>query len=473
MTSPGGLTGGLSLARVTVAAPTRRMDVALPDNMVVAELLPHLIRHADDALGEADERQGGWVLRRATGTVLEPQRNLAAQGVRDGELLHLSPRRDDWPELAYDDVVEVIAGGARRAGRSWGGPATRACGLAVVAAAAVVALAGLVATGPPWGVTAAVALGVAAVLAVAGILLSRAFSDATAGGVVAGVGLPYAFLGGSLLLTPPDAGLTHLGAPGLLLGSAALLVFGVLGHTGVAGVPRLFMAGISLALLGALAALLCLAGVSGAGAAAVALTVAIGLLPSYPIFASWLGRLPFPELPSRAEQILHDKPLPRRTDVFAAVARATEMLTGLLLAAAAGSIVAITYLTWNDRSTASIVLCVAGAAALLLRARLFPAPRQRLPLLIAGFLGLAVLGVGAAAAGRGAAPGLLLLVGALAVAGAALVAALVYGRRAPSPYLGRAADIADVLAIMALIPLACAVLGVFGAVRGLFASIGG
>src|SRR5262245_29310702 len=105
------------------------MDVALPDTMLVAELLPHLLRHADDDLAEGAEVHGGWVLRKSTGTVLEPARNLAVQGVRDGELLHLTRRRDEWPELAYDDVVEVIARGARRAGRSWGGRATRRCGL--------------------------------------------------------------------------------------------------------------------------------------------------------------------------------------------------------------------------------------------------------------------------------------------------------------------------------------------------------
>ncbi len=48
-----------------------------------------------------------------------------------------------------------------------------------------------------------------------------------------------------------------------------------------------------------------------------------------------------------------------------------------------------------------------------------------------------------------------------------LAAGLVYSQRPPSPYLGRFADIVDVLAIMALIPLACAVLGLFGAIQGL------
>jgi hypothetical protein len=62
---------------------------------------------------------------------------------------------------------------------------------------------------------------------------------------------------------------------------------------------------------------------------------------------------------------------------------------------------------------------------------------------------------------------------AIVAAGMVLAAGLVYSRRSPSPYLGRAADIIDVLAIMALVPLACAVIGLFGAIQGLFASIGG
>lgn len=469
MTAP----GGPSLARVTVAAPERRMDLALPDNMLVAELLPHLVRHADGALGENPERSGGWVLRRATGALLEPQRNLAAQGVRDGELLHLKPAREDWPELAYDDVVEVIASGSRRAASSWGGAATRRCGLAVTAVALQVGLAGLALSGPGWRTPAYAALAVALALGVLGILLARAFADAGAGAVVAASGLPYAFFAGAWLLTPAGAGVLGAGAPGLLLGSATLLVLSVLGHAGVAALSRLFVAGIAAALTGMLAALLAIAGISTAGAAAVALTTVIGMLPSYPVVAGWIGRLPFPELPSRAEEILADKPMPRRADVFASVVRAGEVLAGLLLSAAVCSVVAIVMLVWTGLGTSSVLLVVAAVAALLLRARLLPTPAQRVPLLAAGLTGLALLGAGGALTGDGAGRGLLLLGGAAVVAGVALPAALVFSRRQPSPYLGRAADIFDVLAIMALIPLASAVIGIFDAIRGLFSSIGG
>ncbi|HWS32077.1 MAG TPA: EsaB/YukD family protein [Actinoplanes sp.] len=374
-------TSGPSLARVTIAAPTRRLDLALPDNMLVAELLPHLLRHAEGALGEPSERYGGWVL----------------PGV--------------------------------------------------------------------------IALAVSVACAVLGILLSRAFGDASAGGVVAASGLPYAFLGGAWLLTQPGGGFLSVGAPGLVLGSSALLVVSVLGHAGVAGLTRLFVAGIAAALTGLLAAMLALSGVSAEGAAAVALTTAIGLLPAYPVLAGWLGRLPFPDLPSRAEEILKPEKAPRRADVFAAVVRASEVLTGFLLSAALCSIVAMTWLALSTPDVPAVLLMVAAITALLLRARLLPTPQQRVPLLAAGLLGLAGLGVGPVV--TGAVSGVVLVAVAALVTAVALPAALIYSRRAPSPYLGRAADILDIVAIMALIPLACAVIGVFDDVRGLFASIGG
>jgi type VII secretion integral membrane protein EccD len=290
---------------------------------------------------------------------------------------------------------------------------------------------------------------------------------------VAGCALPYAFAAGALLVAPGESGVTGIGAPSLLFGAALLGLWGILGYIGVAAVHRLFMAGIGIGGIGVLAAVLSLNGASVAGSAAVALTVAIGLLPGYPLVASWLGRVPVPALPVRAEDILADRPPPPRADVFTAVARTTELLTGMLLAAGIVSAAAIALLTTLDSSIASVALSVAGCAALLLRARLFAAPQQRLPLLTSGLFGVIWLGVDAASrAPAGSAP-LLALGVVVVVAVVVLAAGLRFGTTPPSPYLGRAADILDVVAIMALIPLACWVLGVFTAVQDMFANLGG
>ena len=55
------------LARVTISAPQRRVDVALPEHVPLAELLPEVLRHAGEGLADDGERHGGWLLRRTDG----------------------------------------------------------------------------------------------------------------------------------------------------------------------------------------------------------------------------------------------------------------------------------------------------------------------------------------------------------------------------------------------------------------------
>ncbi len=162
------------LARVTVSAPARRVDVALPEHAPLAELLPELLRHAGDGLADVGQAHGGWVLRRTDGVALSVAAGLATQGVRDGAVLHLVPARTSWPELEYDDVVDAIAAGARRYGRGWDGTVTRATALALGAVAALLGLVELIRAARP-GATAPVALAATVLLLFAGALASRAY----------------------------------------------------------------------------------------------------------------------------------------------------------------------------------------------------------------------------------------------------------------------------------------------------------
>ncbi|WP_375336785.1 EsaB/YukD family protein, partial [Amycolatopsis sp. SID8362] len=93
------------LVRLTVATPHRRIDIALPEHAAVAEILPGLLARAGEGLADDGVPGGGWSLRRADGTAFDLDRTLGAHRVRDGEVLHLTPRRTDWPELEYDDLV--------------------------------------------------------------------------------------------------------------------------------------------------------------------------------------------------------------------------------------------------------------------------------------------------------------------------------------------------------------------------------
>jgi type VII secretion integral membrane protein EccD len=460
----------VSLVRVTVKAPQREIDVALPADVAVAELLPYILRHAGEDAADAGERHAGWLLRRPVGDRLDPQRTLGAQRVLDGELLHLAPGDAEWPELEYEDLVETIASGARRAGRGWGKAATRRGGLVMSAS---IALAGTLVTllfEPPWRTGGAVLLVAAVVLLAAGVLVARAIPDARAGAVFAGCSLPYAFLGGLLLTAPGHAGLTEVGARQLLLATTAVLVFGVAGFVGVAALGRIFAAAIAVGVLGIVGAL-----AAGAlppdGAAAVVLAVGLGLLPGYPLLAIRLGRLPVPSLPQRSADLFTDDPPPPAPDVFAAAARTDEILSGLLAGLSVVSVVAAAFLAGHG-GTAQQLLLAAAALVLLLRARLFPVPRQRIPLLAAGGLTAAILtGLRASLAGGNGGLAVVLLA-VVAVALLVAAAGLVYSRRQPSPYLGRIGDALDVVGILALVPLTATIAGFLAYVQALVAGIG-
>ncbi|GAA2192963.1 type VII secretion integral membrane protein EccD [Micromonospora lupini] len=461
------------LARVTISAPQRRVDVALPEQVPLAELLPDVLRHAGEGLADDGERHGGWVLRRTDGALLATAQALLPQGVRDGEVLHLVPARAHWPELEYDDVVEAIADGARRRGGAWSPAATRVAGLAGAAVPLAVGLLALLAGGPTlrsgWFAAAVVAL----LLTVAGAVASRANGDGAAGATLGGYAMPYAFVAGALAIgsgdpVGPFGPVRWVGAPELLTGSVALLLVALVGLLGVASRLRVFVAGVTVGLLGAGAALGALL-LTPAGTAAVLLSALVFAVGAIPLLAIRLGKLPLPPitLPATASDAEPERPrdLPDRGRVHAAVTRTEEVLTGMLLGHAVLAVGAAVVLGMTG-GTAGPVLVAVVSAVLLLRSRLFVALRHRLPTVLAALAGYAVLG--AVLIDRADDTGRLALVLGGAALGLVTVAAGTgYARRAVSPYLGRVADLTDTALVVAVVPVACAVLDLYDRARGL------
>ncbi|MEU4774157.1 type VII secretion integral membrane protein EccD [Micromonospora sp. NPDC023644] len=462
----------IGLARVTISAPQRRVDVALPEQVPLAELLPEVLRHAGEGLADDGERHGGWVLRRTDGAVLATAQALLPQGVRDGEVLHLVPARAQWPELEYDDVAEAIADGARRRGGAWSPAATRAAALAGAAVPLAVGLLAVTAGGPAheaaWPAAAVVAL----LLTLAGVVASRAHGDGPAGATLGGYALPYAAAAGALAVSSGDPvgpvpGLRWIGVPELLAGSVALLLVSVLGLVGVATRLRVFVAGATAGFAGALAALGGLL-LSPAGTAAVLLCVLVFAVGAIPLLAIRLGKVPLPPItlptdePGGADRA---RDLPDRDRVYAAVARTEEMLTGMLLGHAVLAVAAAVVLGLSG-GTAGRLLVAVAAAVLLLRSRLFVSVRHRVPTVAAGLAGYAVLG--AVLVDRSGPTGrLALVVGGLALALVAVAAGTTYARRPVSPYVGRIADLTDTALVVSLVPVACAVLDLYERARGL------
>ncbi|MFI7516995.1 type VII secretion integral membrane protein EccD [Micromonospora echinofusca] len=462
----------IGLARVTISAPQRRVDVALPEQVPLAELLPEVLRHAGEGLADDGERHGGWVLRRTDGAVLTTAQALLPQGVRDGEVLHLVPARAQWPELEYDDVVEAIADGARRRGGAWSPVATRAAALAGAAVPLAVGLLAVAAGGPAYESAWPAAAVVALLLTLAGVVASRAHDDGSAGATLGGYALPYAAAAGALAVSSGDPvgpvpGLRWIGAPELLAGSVALLLVSVLGLVGVATRLRVFVAGAAVGAAGALAALGGLL-LNPAGTAAVLLCVLVFAVGAVPLLAIRLGKVPLPPItlptgePGGADRV---RDLPDRDRVYAAVARTEEMLTGMLLGHAVLAVAAAVVLGLSG-GTAGRLLVAVAAAVLLLRSRLFVSLRHRVPTVAAGLAGYAVLGA-VLVDGSGPAGRLALVVGGLTLALVAVAAGTTYARRPVSPYVGRIADLTDTALVVSVVPVACAVLDLYERARGL------
>jgi hypothetical protein len=115
--------------RITVVSPQARVDVALPLESTLAELLPQLVAMAGTETVEAGV---GWTLSRLGEADLPGGATVARSGIRDGEVLYLTPRRREAAPLVFDDVVDAIAGGVDRSGRRWAAGTTRRCGHHVV-----------------------------------------------------------------------------------------------------------------------------------------------------------------------------------------------------------------------------------------------------------------------------------------------------------------------------------------------------
>lgn len=123
------------LVRLIVLGPDSRADVVVPSRVPVADLLPDLAR----AVGVLDAYQvhGGYRLVRQSGVtagaVLDPGRDLLAQGVGDGAVLTVEVGADDDLVPAYDDVVEAVADAVEAATRPWSQDASRRAALAAAA----------------------------------------------------------------------------------------------------------------------------------------------------------------------------------------------------------------------------------------------------------------------------------------------------------------------------------------------------
>lgn len=432
--------------RVTVLAPRARVDVALPADLPLGELVPMVL----ELVGEPGPGHAPrpWRLTGVTGGPLHPAATLDELGVLDGELLRIGPHAAPPPPPVFDDPVDALASAA---GRAAGPRPTPRAAVAVVLGGLAAAVLATVPPGP-WAVAAALLGGVAAAAA----LLQAARTRSTTP-VLAAVALA-AGAGAATTAAVP-------GAAQVLLAAVAAGVAAAVGQALLRAVTPALVAVVVVAVPAAVTAVLALrlevtVAALAAGCGAAALLAA----PLLPRAALRLAGLPGPVIATDAGELADADDGPDVLPPVELAARA-ELARGHLAGLVGGcAVVAAASVGpaagggWTGAVLGAVVVGVLG-----LRARSFADPvpaRTLLACAVAGGVALAaVLAMSAGGPGR-------LLVAGVALAGAVAATA---GRAGPppSPVARRAVDILEGVLVAAAVPLALGATGLFALVRGL------
>lgn len=464
-------TGTTVFSRVTVVAPSTRIDLALPADVAVADLVPLVVDMAGERAPDGGSRHGGWVLAKLGDAPLDPSRTLASLGVIDGELLQLRKRNENPPPPLYDDVVDAISDIDADAFRPWTPETAQRLGhigggIALVLAAITLLMGGSLFAGS--GLTAAIVGGIGAVGCVAlGSVLAKAYQATSTGVVVAACGaLPLAFVCGFHIVPGVSV------RANLLLAFVLVVVFAAAAIMLIGSGISAFIAVATAATIGAVASLFALLiAHPAAGIAAGAAAVSLSLISALPRATIWLAKLPLPNVPGSAEELKEDTgeldygTIEQRTKV------AHEYMTGLLIGCGAATAVA-SVIAATSPSLFGPVLAVAATLALLLRARTYANGAQAIALLTTGMVAAAGITIGwmitASPLGRlvWVFP-LVVLIGA-----GALVVGVVFPHQRFSPPLRRAVEIFEAVCIAVVLPLALGVMGLYDALRGVGSSLG-
>ncbi|MFF5338552.1 type VII secretion integral membrane protein EccD [Streptomyces sp. NPDC013181] len=467
--------------RVTVVAPDGRVDVALPDDVPVADLLPEILRLTGQEAPPG--APPGYHLTRRDHTVVDPARTLGAQRVPDGDVLRLRPFTESLPPAVFDDVADAVASAVRRDRTLWHDGLLGTAGLLGGALFFLLTALVLWCADPvrhdTHGLPGIVAAVVGGLLAVCAGVRARRYGDRAAAAALGLAALPHAMIAGSGLL-PPDPG-AGSGRLRFMLGCAAVLVVSAALVVAVPDGDAPFVAVVAASATGTLAAFTAIvAEARPRETAAVCLVVAIGALAFLPGLSARVARLPVgyaapppatdadPEAEPGAEPGLG---APDPVDVARVAARARrghELLLGLVGGCCLVIVAAAAVLGFSADGWARALALVAGLAVLL-RARLFRHTAQVATVLGAGAAALSLLVTGLALhtpAGAASDPRMLWLAVAV-TCGAALLTgvALIVPRKGLSPFWGRLSDLAEMLLLLALIPLCLAVLDLYAAAR--------
>ncbi|MFE1268906.1 type VII secretion integral membrane protein EccD [Streptomyces sp. NPDC058758] len=477
--------GGTGFCRITVVAPDGRVDVALPEDVALADLYPEVLRLSGQT--PAPGAPVGYHLVRRDGTVLDGSRSLAAQRILDGELLSLRPFAESLPPAVFDDVSDAVASAVSKDRTLWSDALMRGAGL-FGGAILLVLLAFVLWTAEPrhdmHGLPGILAAVTGVLLLALAAVRARVYDD-RGSAVALGTGaMANAAVAGSGLLALADG--QGIGKLQFLLACTAVLVCAVILTIVAPAGDGPFVAFVFASAVGMLVGFAAiLTELTPAETAAVCAPFAVGALAFLPGLSTRFARLPIGFEPPRTNVGGYgsDAEPPGPVDaarIAAQARRGHELLVGLVGGCALVAVGSAAVLGFSDTVWGQL-LALATGVAMLMRAHLFRYTAQVGCALAAGLGSLVLLGLGLALnppvelllealKGDGTALDIRTVWLSAAIAGvAALLTAigLIVPRKGVTPFWGRFLEIAETFVLLTLLPLCLAVFDVYHSIRAL------
>lgn len=424
-------------SRVTLVTGARRVDLAVPGAVPLADVLPQLVRFC--APGERPEQPLAWTLGRLGGPNLSLTTSLQDAAVADGEVLELrTPAQSPHPAYV-EDVRDAVEDAVDESGRQWNPAST--VGFALAAASAALTLAVLLPEARQPRDAGAVSLAaVIAALGVAGAWWAERRGHRYAAHAALATAALWGGAGGWLASTYRDWPWPRSLAAAL----AATLVVVALARA-VTVVATAYLA--AAAVLAAAGTLLAYDPMTAVRVDAVLAVLVVGVLPRVSLT---VGGLASDDYRVRRGGLVTGEALAAR------IRQSTALLYGGLGAASAVGLAAGVALTTRDLVWDRL-LGLAVGLALVLRSRVFSRVPQIVPLRAAGLVVLAAQGLRAV---REALPG-----GAWPVVAAVAASTVLVALSAvPLSDVARARvkqllNLAEMAVVVAMVALAAGALG--------------
>ncbi|MBE3000924.1 type VII secretion integral membrane protein EccD [Nocardiopsis sp. HNM0947] len=367
--------GGYS--RVTVSGPERWADLALPDTVPVAALMPRVLEAC------VPEKEGneaaGWSLTTAQEEALPLEGSLSAAGVADGDVLTLKREVAAARPHFVDDVRGAVEDRVDDSSGFWTHSTTFGFGLLLSSLLPLLVLMTMSWLEPSVAYTAIAAVGLIMVLPLVVVARRRSMhtvahllSASTAlWGAVAGA-LTVFFVTGSFQLQ----NLVLFGLVGALVAAAVAWTLDEAGLPTLTALAFICLAGGVL-----MAGAFFLDIQQGARVLSLAMVLCVGGLPRVALVMGGLSALDY--------RVVNTGGVP--TERFEETLETSDrLLLGVVLGAAAAGTATVPILLWFAEGPADRLLALAISVLLILRSRLFARVRHVLALRLGGVLGLAL-----------------------------------------------------------------------------------